>query len=532
MRFGFFFFAEYIGVFIISALTVVLFLGGWNAPFPVAAHQLDRQPGLARARAAAARADRAGRRDAGARRAVLPVPQQDPLVGRADHRLRPVQRRRRRAVRAVGVHQLRLGRRPVLVPRQDVRARVPVRLDARHAAARADRPAHGLRLEVAAAGVAAQPVRDRARGPRDRRAQGRRLDGPADRPRPRPRHGQGHGPDAAPVLRAQGDGHVPGDAGRRRDASSAAASSCCTTSTAALKCETCFQCAQACPIECIDMGGMDTKGRFHVHWGPPETYGERREESALRRSGRTVPDQAYEHFAPFDLATIDEILDAHDHDPKHMLQILEATQAAFGYLPVAALKRISERTGAWYAMIYGTASYYGHLRFEPPAATAQASEVSARRAVRRRRTSRRSAPRSRAAPGPARRGAAGPGRRGRRPGTRLVSAILPSPKGWPSILLARAGAEDPTDIDAAREGRRVRGPAARGSRARAGGHDRRGRGERPARPRRRGPPHGGRSGGPPPATRGARAGTSSRTATARTRRRAPTGRCSRRTRTP
>ena len=35
-----------------------------------------------------------------------------------------------------------------------------------------------------------------------------------------------------------------------------------------LKCETCFQCAQACPIECIDMGGMDTKGRFHVHWGP------------------------------------------------------------------------------------------------------------------------------------------------------------------------------------------------------------------------------------------------------------------------
>ena len=34
-----------------------------------------------------------------------------------------------------------------------------------------------------------------------------------------------------------------------------------------LKCETCFQCAQACPIECIDMGGMDTKGRFHVHWG-------------------------------------------------------------------------------------------------------------------------------------------------------------------------------------------------------------------------------------------------------------------------
>jgi NADH-quinone oxidoreductase subunit H len=33
MRFGFFFFAEYVNVFIMSALTATLFLGGWNAPF-------------------------------------------------------------------------------------------------------------------------------------------------------------------------------------------------------------------------------------------------------------------------------------------------------------------------------------------------------------------------------------------------------------------------------------------------------------------------------------------------------------------
>jgi NADH-quinone oxidoreductase subunit H len=32
MRFGFFFFAEYVNVFILSALTVVLFFGGWNSP--------------------------------------------------------------------------------------------------------------------------------------------------------------------------------------------------------------------------------------------------------------------------------------------------------------------------------------------------------------------------------------------------------------------------------------------------------------------------------------------------------------------
>ncbi len=33
MRFGFFYFAEYVNVFIISALTVSLFFGGWTAPF-------------------------------------------------------------------------------------------------------------------------------------------------------------------------------------------------------------------------------------------------------------------------------------------------------------------------------------------------------------------------------------------------------------------------------------------------------------------------------------------------------------------
>jgi NADH-quinone oxidoreductase subunit H len=45
MRFGFFFFAEYIGVFIISALTVALFLGGWTAPFPFPAISWEVNPG-------------------------------------------------------------------------------------------------------------------------------------------------------------------------------------------------------------------------------------------------------------------------------------------------------------------------------------------------------------------------------------------------------------------------------------------------------------------------------------------------------
>jgi len=45
MRFGFFFFAEYINVFLLSALTTVLFLGGWNAPFPLPHVSLAIDPG-------------------------------------------------------------------------------------------------------------------------------------------------------------------------------------------------------------------------------------------------------------------------------------------------------------------------------------------------------------------------------------------------------------------------------------------------------------------------------------------------------
>jgi NADH-quinone oxidoreductase subunit H len=45
MRFGFFFFAEYVNVFIISALTVTLFFGGWNSPIPLPHIQLALDPG-------------------------------------------------------------------------------------------------------------------------------------------------------------------------------------------------------------------------------------------------------------------------------------------------------------------------------------------------------------------------------------------------------------------------------------------------------------------------------------------------------
>jgi len=132
-----------------------------------------------------------------------------------------------------------------------------------------------------------------------------------------------------------------------------------------LKCETCFQCAMACPIEVIDMGGVDTKNRFHMHWGPPEQYAERREESALRRSGRPVPDRSFTAWLPIDLGPLEEILVAHDYDPRRLISILEQTQAEYGHLPVAALQHISHATGAWYSEIYGIASSFPNLAFEP-----------------------------------------------------------------------------------------------------------------------------------------------------------------------
>jgi NADH:ubiquinone oxidoreductase subunit E len=117
------------------------------------------------------------------------------------------------------------------------------------------------------------------------------------------------------------------------------------------------------------MGGFDTMGRFHVHWGAPEMYAERREESALRRSGRPVPDPAYTHFETIDPAAVDVVLAKYDFDQRQMLAILESIQEAYGYLPVAALKRVSQISGAPYALIYGTATYYSHLRFEKPGHT-------------------------------------------------------------------------------------------------------------------------------------------------------------------
>ena len=51
------------------------------------------------------------------------------------------------------------------------------------------------------------------------------------------------------------------------------------------KCEVCFQCAQVCPVEAIDMSGFDSQGN-RIRYGMPEIYDERKDPNAWRRAGQ------------------------------------------------------------------------------------------------------------------------------------------------------------------------------------------------------------------------------------------------------
>jgi NADH:ubiquinone oxidoreductase subunit E len=69
------------------------------------------------------------------------------------------------------------------------------------------------------------------------------------------------------------------------------------------------------------------------------------------------------------MVAVEEILEARDYDARDTLALLEQIQRAYGYLPVAVIKHVSHVTGAPYALVYGTATYYRHLRFDKPGRT-------------------------------------------------------------------------------------------------------------------------------------------------------------------
>ena len=376
MRFGFLFFAEYVNVFIISALMVTLFFGAWNAPI------IDRS---ARRTPAAHVALDPGQLGIGllillaAAPLVLTLlfalpfyldPQHAARLAGAAARLPPVQRRgHRRRCSALAYIGLGLGRRPDLVHAQVVHsscssssgcaARFPrVRIDQLMGFAwKWLLPAALLNLFLTAAAIVVvnEPVR---------RSDERR-----------PRHGPGprHGPDPAAVLPAQGDHHVARAARPTSRPSSAAACSSCTTSTARSSARR----ASSAPRPA--RSSASTWAAWTPRAASTSTGARPRPTASGARSPRCggpaarCADAAFARFDRIDTAALDEILERHDYDPKALLAILEETQAEYGYLPVGALKHISRITGAWYAMIYGTATYYRHLRFEPPAVEAPAA---------------------------------------------------------------------------------------------------------------------------------------------------------------
>jgi len=126
-----------------------------------------------------------------------------------------------------------------------------------------------------------------------------------------------------------------------------------------LKCETCFPNApRLVPSNGIDMGGHDTKNRFYTHWGPAETYGERREESALRRRDDPFPTRPSSTSTQSTLVAVEEILEARDYDARDTLALLEQIQESLRLPARAVIKHVSHVTGAPYALVYGTATYY------------------------------------------------------------------------------------------------------------------------------------------------------------------------------
>jgi len=61
----------------------------------------------------------------------------------------------------------------------------------------------------------------------------------------------------------------------------------------------------------------------------------------------------------------DAILERYPRQPASLIMVLQDVNAAFNYLPEAALRRISERLDLPYAEVYGTASFYKAFSLEP-----------------------------------------------------------------------------------------------------------------------------------------------------------------------
>lgn len=133
------------------------------------------------------------------------------------------------------------------------------------------------------------------------------------------------------------------------------------------KCEVCFQCAQVCPVEAIDMSGFDSEGN-RIRYGLQEIYDERKDPNAYRRAG--LPARPMRNPARWDEAIdtpwVDETITAYGGRPEALVAIFRAVEDRYGYLPERALRRISDRMSIHWAQVFGAASL-GGFRLLPAA---------------------------------------------------------------------------------------------------------------------------------------------------------------------
>lgn len=66
-----------------------------------------------------------------------------------------------------------------------------------------------------------------------------------------------------------------------------------------------------------------------------------------------------------ELSELDKVLTEYGSVPGSLITILQKTQAIYGYLPIEAMYRISEKTGIKASKILGVATFYTQFRFAP-----------------------------------------------------------------------------------------------------------------------------------------------------------------------
>jgi NADH:ubiquinone oxidoreductase subunit E len=126
------------------------------------------------------------------------------------------------------------------------------------------------------------------------------------------------------------------------------------------KCEVCFQCAQVCPVEAIDMSGFDSQGN-RIRYGLPEIYEERKDPNAYRRAG--LPAEPMRNVARWDeaidTAWLGGVIDGFGARPEALIGIFSAVQERYGYLPERALRLISDTMVIHWAQVFGAAGLGG-----------------------------------------------------------------------------------------------------------------------------------------------------------------------------